>query len=80
MGARCWAIFGLRGVRRSSADSLAREGRVNSITGKTIPVAAQSVPVHGDTAGAVEIAQPIRDAIQGCGDTVKPLPRIASGV
>ena len=55
-----------------------REGSVKSITGRVIPVEAQSILVHGDTSGAVEIAQLIRDTIQNCGGIVTPLSQIAA--
>ncbi len=51
-------------------DALARrcvrmvtEGSVESIDGTTVPLAAASLCVHGDTTGAVDIARRIRDAL-----------------
>ncbi len=39
------------------------EGSLESIDGRTVPVAAASLCVHGDTAGAVDIARRIRDTL-----------------
>ena len=56
--ARAVAARGLR---------LAREGRVDSVSGKSISLEIQSLCVHGDTPGAVELARALRDALQTSG-------------
>ncbi|WP_028357122.1 LamB/YcsF family protein [Brackiella oedipodis] len=46
---------------------LVKEGGVYSINGKFIPLAAQSICVHGDTEGAVNIAKALRQGLQQAG-------------
>jgi UPF0271 protein len=40
--------------------------------GSTVPVAAESICVHGDTPGAVRIAQVVRGAIEAAGLVIRP--------
>lgn len=51
---------------------LVRDGEIQTIDGSTISVKAQSVCVHGDTPGAVNIARRVRAAIEA--DRVRVLP------
>jgi UPF0271 protein len=46
---------------------LVREGVIESVSGKAIPVEARSLCVHGDTPGAVELARALRAALEGAG-------------
>jgi len=46
---------------------LAREGRVESVSGKTIALEVRSLCVHGDTPGAVALARALRAALQTAG-------------
>ena len=46
---------------------LVADGTVTAIDGSTITVAAQSICVHGDTPGAVEIARAVRQALREAG-------------
>ena len=50
---------------------LAREGTLEAIDGSTINIDAQSICVHGDSPGAVAIAQEIRRAFEADGITVQ---------
>ena len=50
---------------------LAREGTLEAIDGSTIKIDAQSICVHGDSPGAVAIAQEIRRAFEADGITVQ---------
>ncbi|TPP04616.1 LamB/YcsF family protein [Rhizobium glycinendophyticum] len=50
---------------------LAQEGTLEAIDGSTIKVDAQSICVHGDSPGAVAIAQEIRRAFEADGITVR---------
>ena len=52
--------------------ALARTGRVRAVDGAAVPVAADSVCVHGDTAGAVAIARAVREALVTAGVTLAP--------
>lgn len=51
---------------------LAHEGTLEAINGSTIKIDAQSICVHGDSPGAVAIAQEIRRAFEADGITVRP--------
>jgi 5-oxoprolinase (ATP-hydrolysing) subunit A len=46
---------------------MAAEGVVEAVDGITVPVAVESVCVHGDTPGAVELARAVRAALAGSG-------------
>lgn len=48
------------------------DGTVEAIDGSTVPVAAQSICVHGDTEGAVAIAVAVRSELEGAGITIRP--------
>ncbi|WEZ82352.1 LamB/YcsF family protein [Rhizobium sp. 32-5/1] len=50
---------------------LAREGTLQAIDGSTIRIDAHSICVHGDSPGAVAIAQEIRRAFEADGITVR---------
>ncbi|WP_426124304.1 LamB/YcsF family protein [Pararhizobium sp. PWRC1-1] len=50
---------------------LAREGTLEAIDGSTIKIDAQSICVHGDSPGAVAIAQEIRRAFEADGITIR---------
>ena len=60
-------------VRRCLA--MARGQAVPDIDGAPIVVAAQSICVHGDTPGAVEIARAVRAALTAAGVEVRPFAR-----
>ena len=57
---------------------LVTEGVVTAIDGSDVAVPAESICVHGDTAGAVEIAQAVRDALVAAG--VTPTAFVPDGV
>jgi UPF0271 protein len=46
---------------------LATTGTVRAVDGSTVDVGARSICVHGDTAGAVEIARRVRAALEDAG-------------
>jgi UPF0271 protein len=50
---------------------LARQGTLEAIDGSTITIEAQSICVHGDSPGAVAIAQEIRRAFEADGISVR---------
>ena len=54
---------------------LVTEGTVEAIDGSTIDVVAESICVHGDTPGAVEIARAVRRALGDAGITVQRFTR-----
>jgi UPF0271 protein len=45
---------------------------VVAVDGSTVPVAAESLCVHGDTPEAVALARGVRDALTGAGVGVEP--------
>ncbi|OBC04509.1 hypothetical protein A5784_13120 [Mycobacterium sp. 852013-50091_SCH5140682] len=47
--------------------SMVTAGQVRAIDGSTIPVTVESVCVHGDSPGAVQIAHAVRDRLTGAG-------------
>ncbi|MCI1956528.1 MAG: LamB/YcsF family protein [Oscillospiraceae bacterium] len=53
-----------------------KEGKVTSVTGKDIPIRADSVCVHGDNARALEFVRKIRAALTAEGIRILPLSQI----
>jgi len=51
---------------------MVQDGAVTSITGKVIKMKMDTVCIHGDTPGAVEIGRHVRDGLKGAGIDVKP--------
>ncbi|XGX77320.1 5-oxoprolinase subunit A [Terrabacter sp. BE26] len=51
---------------------IATESTVEAVDGTTITVDARSICVHGDTDGAVGIAQAVRRALEGAGVELRP--------
>jgi UPF0271 protein len=49
------------------------EGKVRTITGKTIDVAIQTICIHGDSPGADKIVAAVREGLVKAGAIVKPL-------
>lgn len=60
----------LRAARR--AVRLVRDGTVDSVGGEAVSVSARSLCVHGDSPGAVEMAQAVRDALVEAGIALRP--------
>jgi len=52
-----------------------RSGRVTAVDGTTLPLAMDSLCLHGDTPGAVALARGLRDAITGAGLRIAPFAR-----
>ncbi len=57
-------------VKRSVG--IATEGSVIAATGDRIPVAADSLCLHGDTPGAVDLAVRVREALIAAGVSIRP--------
>jgi UPF0271 protein len=49
------------------------DGKVKTITGKTIDVKVQTICIHGDSPGADKIVAAVRDGLVKAGAVVKPL-------
>ena len=63
---------------RTIADRVVRmvqDGAVVSVTGKVIKMRTDTVCIHGDTPGAVEIARGVRQALKEAGIEVAPFKR-----
>lgn len=58
---------------------LLQDGVVITHSGKALKTAAQSILVHGDSPGAVELARTVRAAIEGVGGRVRPISTIMRG-
>lgn len=51
---------------------------VTSLAGKKLPMRVESILLHGDTAGAVELAKAVRQTIETGGGRVVPISRICA--
>lgn len=51
--------------------SMVTTGRVTAVDGSTIPISVESVCVHGDSPGALQIASAVRDHLKAGGVDVK---------
>lgn len=67
------AVIESAGEVRERIEQLFETGTLRTIEGETIDVRFESICVHGDTPGAVEIARAIRDVCVAKGVTVRPL-------
>jgi 5-oxoprolinase (ATP-hydrolysing) subunit A len=52
--------------------SMVTRGRVDAVDGSTIPITVESVCVHGDSPGAVQIATAVREKLVAAGVTLAP--------
>lgn len=52
--------------------SMVNAGRVTAVDGSTIPITVESICVHGDSPGAVQIANAVRDRLVADGVEVAP--------
>ena len=62
-------------TRKQIADRVVRmvqDGAVVSVTGKVIKMRTDTVCIHGDTPGAVDIARGVRQALKDAGIDVAP--------
>ncbi len=65
------AVIKSQPERMQQALSLALHNTVTTATGNTLTVKADSLCVHGDSAGAVETAHQARQALEAAGITIK---------
>jgi UPF0271 protein len=61
------AVHGDPGVAAAQAVGIARDGKVNASDGTELALAADTICLHGDTPGAVEIARAVRVALETAG-------------
>ncbi|MFW6077287.1 MAG: LamB/YcsF family protein [Hyphomicrobiales bacterium] len=57
---------------------MVKEQAVTSISGRKIPVAFETVCVHGDNPSAVELSRSVRDALTQAGVSIRPMTEFAS--
>ena len=57
---------------RARVRQFLQQGTVTTIEGETLSVLAQSILVHSDTPGSLELARTVRSEIEACGGTVAP--------
>jgi UPF0271 protein len=57
------------------AVSIARRGYAIAHGGEKVPVAADTMCIHGDSPGAIAIATAVRAALESCGVAIRPLAR-----
>ncbi|HDI11729.1 MAG TPA: LamB/YcsF family protein, partial [Candidatus Acetothermia bacterium] len=55
---------------------IAKEGKVIAVDGTEIPLRVQTLCVHGDTPGAVELAKGIRQRLDAEGIEVRPMEEV----
>jgi UPF0271 protein len=68
------ARLGLRTVAEAFADrvvAMVTSGQVTAIDGAQIAVSVESVCVHGDSPGAVQIATAVRDQLEAAGIDIR---------
>ncbi|EPM44281.1 5-oxoprolinase subunit PxpA [Pseudomonas syringae] len=61
---------------RARVAQLLQDGTVTTLSGKRVAVNAQSILLHGDTPGAVELARSIRHSIEGQGGVITPVSQL----
>jgi UPF0271 protein len=58
--------------------AMVREGAIISTSGKRIPVAIDTVCVHGDNPAAVAMAEQVRDRLEKAGIAIRPMAETIS--
>lgn len=54
------------------------QGKVTATTGKVIPIAVETICLHGDTPGAAALARQVRQALEAAAVQVVPLERLVA--
>jgi UPF0271 protein len=55
---------------------MATEGVVQAVTGRDVPVRCDTILLHGDTPGAVDLAHAVRDALLAAKVDIRPLTEV----
>jgi UPF0271 protein len=55
---------------------MVKDGYITSITGEDVPVDADSICMHGDTPGSVNIAKEVKGALETAGVNIVPLSKL----
>lgn len=72
------AVIGDHATVMSRVRQFLEDGTATTVAGNRIAIASRSILVHGDTAGAVALAQAIRDEVERAGGRVVPLSKLAA--
>ena len=67
--------FGVTRLPVAADGTLSQNGAVVSVTGKVIKMRTETVCIHGDTHGAVDIARGVRQALNAAGIDVAPFKK-----
>ncbi|RDV00366.1 LamB/YcsF family protein [Trinickia dinghuensis] len=70
------AVIKDRAAVMARVQALLENGTITTITGNKLKVKVQSILLHGDTPGAVELARAVRGAIESAGGRVTPLSKL----
>ncbi|MGH7363787.1 MAG: LamB/YcsF family protein, partial [Candidatus Methylomirabilales bacterium] len=54
------------------------QGKVTAVTGKVIPIAVETICLHGDTPGAATLARHVRQALEAATVQVVPLESLVA--
>jgi UPF0271 protein len=63
-------------VAAERAVRMVQDGEIISVTGKRMPTRFDSLCIHGDEPTAIAVASAARDALEGAGIAVVPLPEL----
>jgi UPF0271 protein len=70
------AVIKDRAAVMARVQALIEDGTITTITGNKLEVKVQSILLHGDTPGAVELARAVRGAIESAGGCVVPVSKL----
>jgi UPF0271 protein len=69
------AVIHDAGLAAARVIRMVETGRITAVSGKTLPVAIDTICVHGDNPAAVEMARAIRLGLEAAGVAVRPFAR-----
>jgi len=64
------------GMAAAQVLMMVKQGKVRTVSGKTIDIRAETICIHGDTPGAAAYARTIRELLEAEGITIQPCSRI----
>ncbi len=67
------ALLGSPEEAAAQALRIVQQGSVSTLSGETVPLEAQTICIHGDTPGALQIAEAVNIALHGAGITPRAL-------
>ena len=70
------AVIKDRAAVLARVKQLLEEGTITTVTGNKLKIAVQSILLHGDTPGAVELARTVRGVIEAEGGRLLPVSRL----